>query len=386
MPLSYVLRNLWVRRLTTALTALGMALVVYVFATVLMLSAGLERALVDTGSRDNVLVIRQGAETEVQSSLERDKAAIVAALGEIARGPGGEPLVSRETVVLMVLPRQGSAKPANVTLRGLSPVGALLRPQARLTEGRMFRPGSSEIVAGRRIAEGFAGAGLGERLRFGQREWTVVGIFEAGTTGFGSEIWGDVDQFMQAFRRQAYSSVLFRLADPARYEAVRERLEGDQRLMAEARRETEFYRDQSVLMSKFLTVLGLTLSVVFSIGAVIGAMITMYGSVASRTAEIGTLRAIGFSRASIGRSFLLESLALSLVGGLLGLALAALMQTVTVSTMNWQTFAEIAFGFVLDPAIALKAVVFALTMGLVGGVLPALKAARMNIVDALRAA
>lgn len=384
LPLVYVVRNLWVRKLTTALTACGMALVVFVFATVLMLTAGLERTLVDTGSRDNVMVIRKGAESEVQSSLSRDQAAIIAADAGVAHGADGERQVSRETVVLIVLPKRGTTKPANVTLRGVAPEGLALRPQVRIVEGRMFRRGTSEIIAGRRIADGFDGAGIGQRLRFGQREWTVVGVFDAGSTGFSSEVWGDCDQFMQAFRRSAYSSVLFKLADPAAFEARRAALESDQRLEAEVKLETHFYRDQSQALSTFLSILGLTLSVVFSLGAIIGAMITMYASVANRTGEIGTLRAIGYSRVSIYSAFLLESMALALVGGVFGLLLASCMQLVTVSTMNWQTFAELAFGFVLDVPIALKAMAFALVMGLIGGFLPALRAARLDIVDALR--
>ena len=386
MPFSYIARNLWVRKLTTLLTAGGMALVVYVFATVQMLSEGLARTLIETGSPDNVLVIRRSAETEIQSGVYRDQASLIASLPEIATVATAERLVSKEVVVLMVLPKRGSNKPSNVTLRGLAPAGLMLRPQVRIVEGRMFRPGSAEIIAGTKISRGFAGAGIGEKLKLGMQEWTVVGIFDAGNTGFASEIWGDVDQMMQAFRRDSYSSVIFRLADPETFGAIKKRLEGDQRLTVEAERETRFYAKQSEFMSKFLSYLGTLLSVIFSIGAIIGAMITMYASVASRTAEIGTLRAIGFRRGSILGAFLVESLLLSAIGGAIGLALASLMQSFTVSTMNWQTFSELAFGFTMTPAIVISSIVFALVMGLVGGVLPAMRAARMNIVEALREA
>jgi putative ABC transport system permease protein len=386
IPYAYSWKNLWARRLTTALTAGGMALVVYVFATVLMLTEGLQQTLVATGSPDNVMVIRRGADTEVQSSIERDKAAIVESLPEIAVGAGGVRQVSKETLVLMTLPKRDSGKPSNVTIRGLSGTGLSLRPQVRLIRGRLFRPGSSEIIAGNKIAENFRGAGIGETLHFGMRDWTVVGIFDAASTGFSSEIWGDVEQLMQAFRRTAYSAVIFKLADRADFARAEQRIESDQRLRLDAKRETVFYAEQSEMMANFLNILGLTLSVIFSIGAVIGALITMYASVASRTREIGTLRALGFGRSSILGAFLAESLLLGLVGGVMGLALASVMQFMSISTMNWRTFSELAFSFTLTAGIAFKSLAFALAMGFFGGFLPAIRAARMNIIDALRAA
>jgi ABC-type antimicrobial peptide transport system permease subunit len=361
-----------------------MALVVFVFATVLMLSTGLEQTLVTTGSDNNVLVIRQSSETEVQSSITREQAALLAGLPEIARDAKGQRLVSKEVVVLMVLPKRGTAKPANVTIRGLSGTGLQLRPQVRIIQGRAFRPGSSEIIAGSKIATGFAGTGIGERLRFGQRGWTVVGIFEAGGTGFSSEIWGDADQLLQAFRRPAYSSILFQLAEPAAFATVQKKIAGDQRLPLEAKRETQFYAEQSELLANFLRILGLVLSGIFASGAIIGAMITMYASVASRTAEIGTLRALGFTRGSILWAFLAESMLLGLVGGAAGLAAASSLQFLTISTMNWQTFSELAFRFTVTAGIVGQALAFALLMGFIGGVLPAVRAARMNIVEALR--
>jgi putative ABC transport system permease protein len=386
VPLSYSWKNLWARKLTTLLTAAGMALVVYVFATVLMLSEGLRQTLVATGSEANVMVIRQGSETEVQSAVSRSEASVIESLSDIAYGAGGIPRVSKETLLLMVLPKRGSGKPSNVTIRGLSSIGLALRPQVRLVQGRMFRPGSSEIIAGRRIAEGFKGAGLGETLRFGLRDWTVVGVFDAGNTAFGSEIWGDVEQLMQAFRRDAYSSVIFTLRDPAAFESIRKAMAKDPRLTVEAQREMEFYAAQSEQMAKFLNILGISLSIVFSLGAIIGAIITMYGAVASRTREIGTLRALGFRRRGILGAFLLESLLLGLVGGIAGVGLASTMQWLTLSTMNWQTFAELAFRFDLTPAIVLQSLAFALLMGLLGGLLPAVRAARLDIVEALRSA
>lgn len=385
VPVSYSLRNLRTRLLTTALTAGGMALVVFVFAAVLMLDEGLKKTLVDTGAIDNVVITRRASGTEVQSGVERPAAAIVESLPQVALGAGGERQVSKELVVLISLNKRETEKPANVIIRGVAPMGLSLRPQVKIVGGRMFRVGSNEIVAGRAIAERFANTGLGESVRFGGRDWVVVGVFDAAKSGFDSEIWGDVDQLMPAFRRPVYSSLIFRLNDASAFDAVKTAVESDPRLTLEAKRETQFYADQSEALSTFIRILGLSLSVIFSIGAVIGAMITMYAAVANRTGEIGTLRALGFRKASILTAFLLESLFLSLLGGLVGLFLASFMQLLTISTMNWQSFAELAFSFNLNAAIVAKSLGFALLMGLIGGFLPALRAARLNIVDALRA-
>jgi ABC-type lipoprotein release transport system permease subunit len=386
IPVGYIARNLVARRLTTTLTAGGMALVVYVFATVLMLSAGLEKTLVATGQDDNVVVIRRSAQTEVQSGIARLQAGVVESLPQIALSADGRPLISKEPVVLINLPKRASGKPANVVIRGVTAAGLVLRPQVKLVEGRMFRPGTAEVIAGRAVADGFEGAGLGETLRFASRDWTVVGVFDAGHTAFDSEIWGDAEQMLQAFRRTGFSSLLFRLNDPDQFDAVKAAIEDDPRLTLEAKRERRFYAEQSEALSKFISYLGTSISIIFSIGAVIGAAITMYASVASRTGEIGTLRALGFSRASILAAFLGEALLLGFIGGVVGLAAASLMQALSISTTNFQTFAEIAFSFTLTPRIVIVSLVFALAMGFIGGFLPAARAARMKIVDALRAA
>jgi ABC-type antimicrobial peptide transport system permease subunit len=384
IPFSYSFRNLWTRRLTTVLTAGGMALVVFVFAAILMLAEGLRKTLVDTGSPDNVVVIRKGAGTDVQSGVERLQASIVETEPDVAFSTDGRRLLAKEMVVLINLPKRGSNKPAHVVIRGIQPTSLLLRPQVRITSGRMPRSGSAEIIAGTSIAKRFKGGGVGETLRFGMRDWTVVGIFDAGNSGFSSEIWGDADQLMQAFRRPVYSLVIFRLTDTTAFEKVKARIEGDPRLTLEARRETKYYADQSEMMAKFLRILGISLTVIFSLGAVIGAMITMYAAVANRTNEIGTLRALGFQRRSIIGAFILESLLLGLVGGCVGLFFASFLQLFTISTMNFQTFSELAFTFTLTFEIFYKGLAFSLIMGFVGGVLPAFRAARMNIVEALR--
>jgi ABC-type lipoprotein release transport system permease subunit len=386
LPLIYIARNLWVRRLTTALTAGGMALVVFVFAAVLMLDAGLKATLVATGSDANVLFIRKGSETEIQSGIARDQAALIETLPQIARDAEGRALASKEVVVLNSLTKADTGRRSNVPIRGVPPVGLALRPQVAIVAGRMFRPGSNEIVVGSAVARQFAGVEIGRSLAFAQRQWTVVGVFDAGRTAFDSEIWGDSEQLLQAFRRfSGFSSVIAQLASPDAFDALRAAVDADPRLTVEVKRERKFYEDQSRALSNFISYLGVTLSVIFSLGAIIGAAITMYSSVATRTGEIGTLRALGFRRRSILAAFLLESLLLAAAGGAVGLAAATFLQTITISTTNFQSFSELAFSFALTPRIVAVSLIFALAMGLIGGVLPAVKASRMRIVDALRA-
>jgi putative ABC transport system permease protein len=381
---SYSFRNLLARRLTTTLTGSGMALVVFVFASIVMLAEGLKKTLVDTGTPDNVIVLRRSAGSEVQSGIERNQASIVETQPEIAMGNNGKRLIAKEMVVLITLQKRETESPANVVIRGISESSLEMRTQVKLIMGRLPRPGSSEIMTGRNIAERFEGAGIGQTLFFGMRSWGVVGVFDAGNTGFSSELWGDVDQLMQAFRRPVYSSVIFKLGVPSAFETVKKRIEGDPRLPLEVKRETTYYKEQSEMMAKFLRILGFSLTLIFSIGAVIGAMITMYAAVANRTAEIGTLRALGFNRSTILTAFLLESLLLGFIGGCGGLFFASFLQFFTVSTTNFQTFSELAFNFSLTSEIVYKSLGFSLVMGLVGGILPAVRASRMDIVEALR--
>jgi putative ABC transport system permease protein len=385
LPFSYTLRNLWTRKLTTALTAGGMALVVFVFAAVQMLDTGLRQTLIATGQPDNVHVTRRASGAEISSVIDRAQAAVVETQPEIAIGGNGLRLASKEVVVLITLPKRDSGVATNVTTRGVGAAGFELRPQLRIVEGRVFKPGSAEVIVGSSIAQRFEGAAVGSMLRFGGREWRVVGLFEAKGSAYDSEIWVDADQLLQSFRRNAWSAVVARLSDPAALEAMRTRLENDPRLTLDVKAEREFFEDQSKALSNFISYLGLTLSVIFSVGAMIGAMITMYAAVANRTGEIGTLRALGFRRTSILATFLLEAVLLGVVGGIAGLMLASLMQFIHISTLNWQSFSELAFSFTLTPRIIVTSMLFAVLMGVLGGFLPAVRAARLSIVEALRA-
>jgi len=366
------------------ITASGMALVVFVFAAILMLAQGLQQTLVQTGSEDNVIVIRRASGSEVQSGIDRYQASIVETDPVVSIGADGERLLAKEVVVLITLPKKGGSGLSNVTIRGIADRSLKLRPQVKLIRGRIPKAGSAEIMAGQSVLKRFDGVDIGESLRFGARDWTVVGVFEAGNTGFSSEIWGDSDQLMQAFRRPAYSSILFKMRDQNELDVVKARLEADPRLTVDAKRETRYYEEQSEMMAKFLRILGISLTVIFSLGAIIGAMITMYTAVANRIGEIGTLRALGFQRASILGAFLIEAMFLGLIGGSAGLIIASLMRFVSISTVNFQTFSELEFSFALNFEIVYMALAFSLIMGFVGGVLPAIRASRMKIVDALR--
>jgi putative ABC transport system permease protein len=386
IPFSYIWRSLWARRLTTVLTLGGVALVVFVFAGVLMLAQGLQKTLVDTGAPDNAIVLRRSAGSELVSQIDRGTASVLETQPEIAPAQDGRPLLSREVLVVINLYKKTTNGMSNVSVRGVSPQAFELRPGFRIVQGKPFQFGTHEIVVGKNIADRFRGVALGAELGFGGDRWTVVGIADAGGTGFDSEIWGDADQLMQAFGRPVYSSVTFRLRTPGEFDAVKTRLQADPRSQSlELKRERDFYREQSQAMAKFIKILGLVVTIIFSIGAMIGAMITMYAAVANRVVEVGTMRALGFQRRSILAAFLAESILLALAGGAAGLGLASLLSFARVSTLNFGSFSEIGFGFALSPGVITRALIFAVVMGIVGGVLPAARAARLNIVNALRA-
>lgn len=386
IPLKYILRSSLSRRLTTVITMLGIALVVFVFTAVLMMANGVQKTLRSTGSDDNVTVVRKAAMSEIMSILDREAAGIVVNLPQVARAADGSPISSKEVVVIINLNKLGAEGISNVTVRGVEEAAFQLRPQVKVVQGRMFRWGAREVIAGAGITNRFVGAQIGEKVKFGGDVWTVVGIFDSDGSGFDSELWGDLNQIADAFRRSSFSTVTLRLKDPDAFDEVLTAFEGDNRLQYfAAKREKKFFEEQSEMMAKFIRILGLFITVIFSTGATIGAMITMYGSVANRTVEIGTMRALGFYRRSILLAFLLESLVLSASGGLFGLGLASVLQFFTISTLNFGSFSELAFAFALSPSIVATSLGFSLLMGLIGGFLPAVRAARLDIIQALRA-
>jgi putative ABC transport system permease protein len=386
VPVKYILRSASSRRLTTIFTMLGIALVVFVFTAVLMMADGVRRTLRSTGSDDNVTVVRKAAMSEIMSIIDRETAGIIAALPQAARSVDGRPVSSKEVVVVINLAKIGSEGISNVAVRGVEEAAFQLRPKLRIVEGRMFRWGAREIIAGAGITKRFAGAQIGGRIKFGGDLWSVVGVFEADGSGFDSEIWGDIHQIADAFKRSSFSTVTFRLKDPDDLNEVTAGFEADNRLRYFVpKREKKFFEEQSEMMAAFIRILGLFITIIFSTGATIGAMITMYGAVANRTVEIGTMRALGFFRRSILVAFMAEALVLSLSGGLVGLAFASLLQFFTISTLNFGSFSELAFAFTLSPGIIGAALGFSLIMGVLGGFLPALRAARLDIIKSLRA-
>ena len=387
IPLAYNLRNLKVRVTSTLTTALGITLVVMVYLLFLALAHGFELVLRATGSPHNALVLRSGANAEISSSISRENASQIADAPEVARGPQGEALASKDLVVVLALDKRGGGS-SNVVARGVTAEASAVRPNVRIVGGRAFTPGLSEVIVGRPIADRFKNCGLGEALSFGQRRWKVVGLFETGGTGFDSEIWGDVEQLLPAFRRTTFQSVTVRLRDPSLLPAFQARLEKDPRLNVEVEREDRYYAKQSELLSTLIRVLGSVLAFTMAVGAVLGAANTMYAAVSTRAKEIGTLRAIGFKRRAILLSFVIESLLIALAGGILGallcLGLSLIPGMLETGTTNWNSFSEVAFEFEFSPAVLAQGLLFALVMGLLGGLWPAARAARKPITTSLR--
>jgi ABC-type lipoprotein release transport system permease subunit len=387
IPISYNLRNIRQRPVSTLTTAIGIALTVAIFIGALALAAGFQASLIETGSQDNVIVLRSGADSEIASGIDRESSNIVRAHPAIASGPGGRPLVCSEMVVVTNRDRLGQPGSSNVLVRGVDPEGMELRSRVRVIEGRMFTPGTDEVIVGRRIAPRFADCMVGDRIRFQQRDFTVVGHFEAGGSAFESEIWGDNSTLQPALQRGGgFQSITFRLRDPAAFPALEKELEGDPRLAVQVHRESTWYTDQSGLLGNTIRVLGVLITIIMALGAVFGAMNTMYAAVQSRTREIATLLVLGFSPWAVLVSFMAESVLLALLGGVIGCLLALPINGIVTSTTNFASFSEVAFAFRVTPAALLSGMVFATGMGVVGGFLPALKAARQSLASSLRGA
>ena len=385
VPLSYNLRNLEARKISTGLTALGIGLVSWVFVFTLALAGGFEAALRGTGSPQNAIAIRSGSTAELTSILTRDDAAVIESQPEVARALDGTPLATHELVVLWNLVRKNGT-PTNVVVRGVTAKSLPLRSRVRLVSGRMFGAGLEEVVVGKLASARFSHCSLGDRIKLAGRQWSIVGIFDADGTSYYSEIWGDVELFMPVFDRPVYQSVTLRLGDLSQFEAVKKRLEADPRMSLKVQREDQFYAAQSESLAALLRGLGFFVTLIMALGAIFGALNTMYAAVGSRTKEIGTLLALGFSRGAILISFLIESIILATIGGLLGCLCALPVNGITTSTMNFAAFSEIAFRFRITPSVLLWGMAFAAVMGAVGGFFPARKAARRVIIEALREA
>lgn len=385
IPVSYNVRSVLQRPVSTALTALGVALVVAVFIGTLALANGFRAALVRTGSAANVLLLRRGADSELSSGLPRDAVSIIAASPHVAAGSDGRPLVSPEVYVLIPLPRLGDTTAlANVVIRGVSERAWDVRANVEVTAGHRPQSGRPEICVGKRLVARFPGTGLGESLRIAGRDWTVACHFAARGSAFESEIWGENEQFMPVFRGEVFQAVTFRLRDPAAFADAKRALEDDKRLTVDVHRESEFYVQQSQLLGRILRILAVLITSIMAVGAVFGAVNTMYAAVASRAPEIAVLLTLGFHPRSVLASFLVESAIIAAAGGVLGCLLALPINGVVTSTTNWTSFSELAFSFRVTPGLLLVGLAFGVVMGVVGGFFPARRAAKLPVVQALR--
>jgi putative ABC transport system permease protein len=389
IPVSYNVRSLLVRKMTTLAAAFGVGLVVFVLAAAMMLGAGIKKTMSVAGKPDNAIVLRKGADNELSSNLENRLVNLVLAAPGVKVDESSKPLGSGETVIVIALDKLGLAEGAvsNVLVRGVTDNVFKVRPHVKLIAGRPAQPGTDEVIAGKGVAGRFKGVELNSSFELKKNKPVkVVGVFEADGSSLESEIWGDLDAVRSAFGRDGLvSSVLVRLDSPTKFDAFKATMESDKQLGLEALRESAYYEKQSEGTSIFINAMGGLIAFFCSFGAMIGATITMHAAVAQRGREIGTLRALGFSKLSILFSFMLESCILALLGGAAGLLCALLMSTQKLSMMNFQTWQEVNFSFIATPGVLATAMIAGTVMGLVGGFFPALRAARVSPIDAMRA-
>jgi putative ABC transport system permease protein len=387
LPFVYNVRNIIRRPVSTLTTAIGVGLTIAVLLAALALAEGFRTTLVTTGSPDNALVLRKGADNEISSGIGLESADILKAHTQVATGADGRPLASLEMLTTTNLSRVGQQGSSNVRVRGIDAATIGMRAEPRIVEGRMFTPGTDEVVIGATIAPRFANCRVGDELKFQKRPFRVVGHFTTSGASFESEIWGDAKVLMPVFHRSGgYQVVVLRMKDPSRFEALRKELEGDPRLGVQVLREPDFYAEQSQGTTLLIRGLGIFITAIMAIGALFGAANTMFAAVSGRTREIATLLVLGFRPGAVMLSFVIESMLVALVGGLLGCLLALPINGITTSTTNFQSFSEVAFQFRVTPPLIVAALVFSLVLGALGGFFPALRAARQTAAEALRAA
>jgi putative ABC transport system permease protein len=385
IPLSYNLNSLRVRWTSTVVAVLGIAGTVGVFVAVLSMARGFKATLVSSGSAGNAIVLRGGATAEMESGISLDQERVIEDTPGVAREPAG-PLVSPEVVVIAAFPLKATGTDANVQVRGLSPKALEVRDNVKVVAGRFFQPGLNELVVGRNVARTYSGFELGSTVKFGGGTWTVVGTFDAGGSAFDSEVWCDSNVLNAVYKRppNIFQSVTARLNSPAAFTAFKDALTSDPRVTLQASRELDYYEKQSRALTTLIQVLGTIVALVMGIGAVLGALNTMYSAVAERSREIATMRAVGFGAGSVVTSFVFEALCIAFVGGAIGCLSVLPLNGLTTATMNWQTFSNLAFAFRITPGLLAAGLVFALFMGIAGGVPPAIRAARARVAVALR--
>jgi len=387
LPLYYNVRNVRVRWQVTLLAIGGIALVVAVFAVLMSMAEGFRAALKSTGRTDNAMVVQRGSASELTSGVPLDQRNMIIVDDRVARGENGEPLASWEWVVVINLPKSTDGQPTNVTLRAVTPRAFEVRGGIDIVEGRRFTPGLDEVIVGRKLVRRIQGLALGGTVKYQQKQLKIVGLFDSQGGAFESEIWGDFDTLGALFQRGSGSnSLVVRMKDPAAISELDRWIRAQPHMQLQALEERKYYEEQAGPLSRILRSLATFVAVIMGVGAVFGAMNTMYAIVAARTREIGTLRALGFSRRSILASFLIESVLLALTGGAIGCLLAFPMNGFSTGTGQTQSFSEIAFSFRLTPPILASGLAFALVMGIVGGLLPAFRGARLPITSALREA
>jgi putative ABC transport system permease protein len=378
IPLKYNIGNLKARRVSTLMTILGIGVVIAVMISMMALKNGVHSAVVSSGSKDNLMVMREGAAAELSSWVTKDAFRIIRAMPGIAK-EGGAPLISPELVIIFKIPKKDDPKGSNVLVRGVTPMAFTMRPYVKIIDGRMFRPGVNEVIVARRIRDRFVNTAIGDSFKFGSQTYNVVGVFDAQGTAFDSEMWCDADFLGQARKRDAYSSLILRPTDRDAYESIKAAIKGDNRLKLEVTSEYQYYADQTTgLMG--IVILVAIVTFFMTIGAILGTMNTMFSAIASRGRELATLRALGFKR----RTIILSSAFVALLGGIAGLLLALPINAISTGTTNFQTFSEVAFNFRVDGHVALNGILIALIAGIIGGMLPALRAARTPITTALR--
>ena len=384
LPLKYNLRNLVVRKGSTLATAFTIGLTVAVFLLVMALARGIDMTLSSSGEPLNVIVVREGSNAELNSSVSREQYNDLMYLDGVVR-EGEQPMATAECITLIYKPRKGMSQGSNVQVRGVGPMSFKLHPGFQIAAGRTFQPGQTEAVVSKRITERFQGLDIGDRFRIQTTDYTVVGVFESGGKAFESEIWIDVNSLMNTTKRDSFSSVVLRAKDQNALAALSKRITDDPKLHLKALSERTFYEDQQGIASGALKGLAVFISFIMAVGAGFAGMNTMYAAVARRTKEIGTLRVLGFGRFSILVAFLLESVAVALIGAAIGILLALPLNFVSTGTSNWATFSEIAFNFRVTLDLMLMALIFGAIIGFVGSLLPSIRASRLRIVEALRA-
>jgi putative ABC transport system permease protein len=385
IPIIYNVRSVKARWTSTIVAVAGIAGTVGVFIAMLSLARGFRATLVTSGSADNALITRAGATSEMTSGVSIDAVKIIQDAPGIAR-TANAPLLTSEAVLMAPIPLISTGTDANVELRGVSPNVFAIRRNIKIAEGRMFQPGLAELIVGKNANKTYSGLTLGSEIGLGSRRWQVVGVFDAGGSSFDSEVWGDAHLLNGAFKRPdtLSQSVTVHLISADALQQLKDSLTSDPRLNVDVTREIDYYSKQSTRMTTLITILGGFVAGIMAIGAVFGALNTMYSAVAERGREIATMRALGFGAAAVILSFSIEALLISFIGGGVGCLAVLPLNGLTTSTMNFQTFSNLAFAFKITPELLVKGIVFALVMGLVGGLLPAVRAARLPVATALR--